>query len=103
MDWYHPDCEKDFPKHLRYLRDSVELLCKSYGHIGGFWFDSMWHKPDDFILRDGNSYYLFCYNLPMLADPNVAFHTDAEHMSKFCLPGKLMSACWLDNGAEVMF
>jgi hypothetical protein len=60
-------------------------------------------KPDDFILRKGNSYYLFCYNLPMSADPNVALHTDAEHMSKFCLPGKLMSACWLDNGVEVMF
>ena len=253
MDWYHPDYETDFPKYLQYLRDSVELLCKNYGKLGGFWFDGMWHKPDadweedalyatirryqpeamiinntglsahgalghpeldsvtfergkpqplnmegapkyvasemcqitgdhwgyaredlnfkgagqlireladcrryrsnmlmnvgllsdgsislmdraifdtlgrwvgyfdealhipeptmieiadkpdDFILRDGNSYYLFCYNLPMSADPNVALHTDAEYMSKFRLPGKLISACWLDNGVEVMF
>ena len=39
----------------------------------------------------------------MSADPNVALPTDAENMSKFNLPGKLISACWLDNGAEVVF
>lgn len=253
MDWYHPDYEKDFPKYLQYLRDSVELLCKNYGKIGGIWFDGMWHKPeadweedalygvirryqpevmiinntglsahgalghpeldsvtfergkpqplnmegapkyvasemcqitcdhwgyaredlnfkgagqlireladcrrcrsnmlmnvglcadgsislmdravfdvlgrwvsffdeaihdpaptgiavedkpDDFILRSGNTYYLFCYNLPMSADPNVALHTQAQYDSSFCLPGKLVSACWMDNGEEVAF
>ena len=253
MDWHHPDYEQDFPKYLQYLRDSVAILCKNYGTIGGFWFDGMWHKPDadweedalyatirryqpdamiinntglsahgalghpeldsvtfergkpqplnmagapkyvasemcqitgdhwgyaredlnfkgagqlireladcrryrsnmlmnvglqgdgsislmdraifdtlgrwvsyfeealripeptgieiankpnDFILRNENTYYLFCYNLPMSADPNVALRAEAEYESKFRLPGKLTSACWLDNGAEVMF
>lgn len=47
MDGYHPDYEKDFPRYLQYLRDSVEILCKNYGKIGGFWFDGMWHKPEE--------------------------------------------------------
>ncbi len=253
MDWHHPDYEKDFPKYLQYLRDSVELLCKNYGKIGGIWFDGMWHKPDadweedalyatirrhqpeamiinntglsahgalghpeldsvtfergkpqplnmegapkyvasemcqitgdhwgyaredlnfkgagqlireladcrryrsnmlmnvglqgdgsislmdraifdamgrwvgyfdealhapeptaieiagkpdDFILRSGNTCYLFCYNLPMSADPNVALHTAGEYESKFSMPEKILSANWLDNGAEITF
>lgn len=45
MDWYHPDYEEKFPKYLQYLRDSVEILCKNYGKIGGIWFDGMWHNP----------------------------------------------------------
>lgn len=46
IDWYEPHYETDFPKYLKYLRDSVELLCKNYGKIGGFWFDGMWKKRD---------------------------------------------------------
>lgn len=46
LDWHHPDFNRDFPAYLRYLRASVELLCKNYGKIGGLWFDGMWSKPD---------------------------------------------------------
>ncbi len=253
MDWYHPDYENDFPKYLQYLRDSVEILCKNYGKIGGIWFDGMWHKPDDdweedalyatirkhqpeamiinntglsaggklghieldsvtfergkpeplnmegapkyvasemceitcdhwgyaredlnfkgtgvlireladcrrygsnmlmnvglmgdgsislmdravfetlgrwvsyfdeaircpvpteieiagkpndFILQDGCHYYLFCYDLPMVADPNVARNDSREYDSQFRLNKQIKSIHWMDNGAEVSF
>lgn len=46
LDW-HEECYKtDFTAYLRYLRGSVELLCRNYGTIGGFWFDGMWDKRD---------------------------------------------------------
>lgn len=46
MDWHMPTYQTDFPAYLQYLRDSVEVLCKNYGEIGGIWFDGMWNKPD---------------------------------------------------------
>ncbi|MBE6650836.1 MAG: alpha-L-fucosidase [Ruminococcaceae bacterium] len=45
LDWYNEDFEKDFDKYLEYLRRSVEVLCTSYGKIGGLWFDGNWSKP----------------------------------------------------------
>ena len=39
-DWF----EKDPVSYLPYLRDSVEILCKNYGKIGGLWFDGMWRN-----------------------------------------------------------
>lgn len=46
VDWYNKDYENDFAKYNDYLIKSVELLCKNYGKIGGFWFDGLWDKPD---------------------------------------------------------
>ena len=45
LDWYNPDFNDNFPKYLKYLRDSVEILCTRYGKIGGLWFDGNWSKP----------------------------------------------------------
>lgn len=39
LDWHHPDFKGDFDRYLEYLRQSVEILCKNYGKIGGLWFD----------------------------------------------------------------
>lgn len=47
LDWREPSYNEDFPAYLKYLRASVELLCKNYGKIGGIWFDGMWNKPDE--------------------------------------------------------
>lgn len=47
LDWYQEVYRNDFPAYLKYLRDSVEILCSNYGKIGGIWFDGMWNKPDD--------------------------------------------------------
>ena len=45
LDWYNPDFNQDFDKYLEYLRQSVEILCRNYGKIGGLWFDGNWSKP----------------------------------------------------------
>lgn len=47
LDWHHEDYEQNFPRYLDYLQDSVEILCRNYGKIGGFWFDGMWDKPGE--------------------------------------------------------
>ena len=46
LDWHNPDYTENFPKYIDYLIDSVEILCKNYGKIGGLWFDGFWDKPD---------------------------------------------------------
>ena len=46
LDWHEESYNNDFKTYLRYLRNSVEILCKNYGDIGGFWFDGMWDKKD---------------------------------------------------------
>lgn len=46
LDWHEKTYQTDFQAYLRYLRSSVELLCRNYGEIGGFWFDGKWNKPD---------------------------------------------------------
>lgn len=45
LDWKHPAYQKDFPAYIDYLVKSVEILCRNYGKIDGFWFDGMWDKP----------------------------------------------------------
>lgn len=47
LDWYEPHYNTDFPTYLKYLQKSIEILCRNYGEIGGFWFDGMWHKPTE--------------------------------------------------------
>jgi len=46
LDWYNETFETDFDTYLEYLRRSIEILCTNYGHIGGFWFDGNWSKPN---------------------------------------------------------
>ena len=61
-------------------------------------------KPNDFLLRDGNVYYLFCNGLPMMADENVQLAEESgDFISTFALDKKILSATWLDNGAEVQY
>lgn len=47
LDWHEESYRTDFSQYLRYLRASVEILCKNYGKIGGLWFDGMWDKPGE--------------------------------------------------------
>ena len=46
VDWHEKSYRENFTEYLKYLRSSVELLCKNYGNIGGFWFDGTWDKKD---------------------------------------------------------
>lgn len=47
LDWSRPEFENDFNAYIDYLCSSVEILCKNYGKIGGFWFDGTWSKPNN--------------------------------------------------------
>ncbi len=47
LDWHNEDYLNNFPKYVDYLIRSIEILCTSYGKIGGFWFDGMWDKPNE--------------------------------------------------------
>jgi len=45
--WDSANCsEKKFTEYLDYLNDSVEVLCRHYGKIGGLWFDGNWSRPE---------------------------------------------------------
>jgi alpha-L-fucosidase len=46
LDWNDKRFNDDFDAYLDYLHESVELVCKSYGEIGGFWFDGNWAKKE---------------------------------------------------------
>lgn len=47
LDWHDENYKTNFPKYIDYLCESVEILCKNYGKIGGLWFDGMWDKPNE--------------------------------------------------------
>lgn len=47
FDWKDDFFERDFKGYLKYLRQSVEILCKNYGKIGGIWFDGYWKTNAD--------------------------------------------------------
>ena len=47
LDWHEKSYRENFPEYLKYLRASVEILCKNYGKIGGLWFDGMWDKREE--------------------------------------------------------
>ncbi len=63
------------------------------------------NKPKDFILENGDTYYLFCYDLPMVADPNVAkaAASDTAYADCFELDRPIRSISWMDNGAALHF
>ena len=44
VDWREESYKTNFSKYIDYLVESIEILCKNYGKIGGFWFDAMWDK-----------------------------------------------------------
>ena len=61
-------------------------------------------KPDDFLLKLNNTYYLFCNNLPTVADPNVTIEGNPNSYSDtFQLPDTIESIQWMDNGEVVDF
>lgn len=45
LDWHRDDFNTNFKTYTDYIIDSVEVLCKNYGPIGGLWFDGYWAKP----------------------------------------------------------
>ena len=63
-------------------------------------------KPQDFLLRQENCYYLFCHGLPMQGNVNVAKIEETYndyYFNRFSLPEKVLSVTWMDNGNQVPF
>lgn len=61
-------------------------------------------RESDFILRDEDRYYLFCYGLPMQVETNVVFsRSDGGYAGRLKFRGKIQSIRWLDNGRELQF
>ena len=61
------------------------------------------NKEDDFLLKCGNHYYLFCFNLPMKAGVHVAEYRETEYTDIFELSENIESVIWMDNGDAVDF
>lgn len=57
----------------------------------------------DFILKGEDAYYLFCHDIPMVADHNVAIDVVKKRADRFALDKKIKSVKWLDNGESVEF
>lgn len=44
--WDSAGCDqRKFEEYLDYLHESVRVLCKHYGPLGGLWFDGNWSRP----------------------------------------------------------
>ncbi len=64
---------------------------------------SVENKQGDFLLKNEDAYYLFCCDLPMSADPNVALVQGADYTDIFTLEKPIDSIIWLDNGKPLAF
>lgn len=61
------------------------------------------NKNCDFILQNADTYYLFCCDLPMEADPNVALIQSADYTDVFYMEKKIKSVTWLDNDQPLAY
>ena len=62
------------------------------------------NKPNDFILKDGNTYYMFCDNFGMGGDGNVVvWERDDAHVNRFKFDKQITKITWIDNGKEAKF
>ena len=60
-------------------------------------------KPEHFILKDGNAYYMFCFGLPMNSNPDVQRNAGVDYNCTFAFDRKIKSVTWLDNGKELSY
>lgn len=63
----------------------------------------IYNRPKDFILQNGNNYYLFVHDIPMVADPNVALQSENEIILNFSFEKRVNKIQWLDNDSNVIF
>ena len=61
------------------------------------------NKDCDFILQKDDVYYLFCCDLPMVADINVALVQGADYKDVFALDREITEITWLDNGEPLSY
>ena len=61
------------------------------------------NKPRNFLLKNGNHYYLFLFDISMRGDSNVAINRETDLDNTFRLPETVKSICWLDNQKPLAF
>lgn len=61
------------------------------------------NKENDFILKNGNNYYMFCFNLNIKGDSNVVIDEGANYEQNFKFSEKISRIEWLDSGEELAF
>ena len=61
------------------------------------------NKDCDFILQKDEVYYLFCCDLPMVADINVALVQGGDYTDVFRLQREIAEIVWMDNGEPLTF
>ena len=61
------------------------------------------NKPKDFILQDGNIYYLFVHDLKMVADTNVALVSNLDLEEHFLFDKTIKAVHWIDNNESLDF
>lgn len=60
-------------------------------------------KPKNFLLKNGDNYYLFLFDISMRCDGNVTINKELDPDNTFCLAETVKSVCWLDNGKSLGF
>lgn len=60
-------------------------------------------KTDNFILKNGSSYYLFICDLSISGDKNVTIGKAFDPVNEFNFSEKISSVQWLDNGEPLDF
>ncbi len=58
-------------------------------------------KTEDFILKDGRNYYLFCYDIPMMEFTH--HRSEAFYRQEFELEDQIASVTWMDTGTELKY
>ena len=58
-------------------------------------------KSDDFLLKDGSTYYLFYHGSKMMGDGNVVISEDGSDDIAFALPESVKSIRWMDDNTEL--
>lgn len=61
------------------------------------------HKPSNYILKEGNNYYLFFFDLGSNGDSNVTIKRDSNPDNIFSFSEEIKSVNWLDSGEELSF
>lgn len=61
------------------------------------------NKEKDFIVKNGNTYYLFCFGLPMISNSHVALYKEGHYEDSFKLSENIQSVNWLDTGKPLTF
>ena len=62
------------------------------------------NNDDDFVLRNGDDYYLICDRIPMVGDTNVALTDEnAPNAVRFRTDKKIARMTWIDDGTDAAF